>query len=71
MASVANGQRVLVAGHMPNLAGLVSLLLACGSQDSIQFQRGGCCRLDLASPVPGLARLVWHLPPEILGRLAG
>ena len=38
----------------------------------LDFKKGGLCRIDFEGVArPGLGRLVFHLTPKILRRLAG
>jgi phosphohistidine phosphatase len=60
---------ILVAGHLPSL-GLVagSLLAPCG-QATVDFQRGGVCRIDVDELPSSNGRLVWYLPPRVVEAL--
>lgn len=71
LAGLQGSQRVLVAGHLPNLAQVAASLLSDGSPATVAFERGGCCRIDVDQLPTHAGRLVWYLPPDILTRLAG
>jgi len=40
-------ERVLIAGHLPSVAEVASFLLTEGSKAAVQFEMGGCCRIDV------------------------
>jgi phosphohistidine phosphatase len=52
---------VLIAGHLPSLARIASLLLGGDAPVRLRFENGGLCRLDTADLAPGMAELVFHL----------
>jgi phosphohistidine phosphatase len=62
---------VLVAGHLPSLAEIASMLLTEGSKATIQFERGGIGRIDVDSLPTHQGRLRWYLTPEQLKLMAG
>jgi phosphohistidine phosphatase len=62
---------VLVAGHLPSLAEIASMLLTEGSKATIQFERGGIGRIDVDSLPTHQGRLRWYLTPEHLKLIAG
>lgn len=62
---------VLVAGHLPSLAEIASMLLTEGSKATIQFERGGIGRIDVGSLPTHQGRLRWYLTPEHLKLIAG
>lgn len=62
---------VLVAGHLPSLAEIASMLLTEGSKATIQFERGGIGRIDVESLPTHQGRLRWYLTPEHLKLIAG
>jgi phosphohistidine phosphatase len=62
---------VLVAGHLPSLAEIASMLLTEGSKATIQFERGGIGRIDVDSLPTHQGRLRWYLTPEHLKLMAG
>jgi phosphohistidine phosphatase len=61
---------VLIAGHLPSLANIASLLLGGDSPVRLRFENGGLCRIDVAEPAPGAAELVFLLPAAQVGMLA-
>ena len=65
---VSESGSVLLVGHEPDLSRLASeLLLRMPVDFSIEFKKGGLCRIDFpVSPHPGSGRLVLLLPPRIL-----
>ena len=63
---------VLIAGHLPSLEEIASLLLTGGrSRVNIHFDNGCLCRLDLPDLAAPAAELRYHLAPEQLRLLAG
>jgi phosphohistidine phosphatase len=64
-------EAILVAGHLPSLAEIASLLLTEGSKATIQFERGGIGRIDVDSLPTHRGRLRWYLTPEHLQLIAG
>jgi phosphohistidine phosphatase len=52
---------VLIAGHLPSLTRIASLLLGGDSPVRLRFENGGLCRIDTDSLTPGTAELVFHL----------
>jgi phosphohistidine phosphatase len=62
---------VLIAGHLPSLAEIASMLLTEGSKATIQFERGGIGRIDVDSLPTHQGRLRWYLTPEHLRLIAG
>ncbi|MGB5922771.1 MAG: phosphohistidine phosphatase SixA [Syntrophobacteria bacterium] len=59
-------QSVLIAGHLPSLAEVVSSLLTSGSKTTIQFERGGIGRIDVEALPTHEGRLRWYLTPAQL-----
>lgn len=62
---------ILVAGHLPSLAEIASMLLTEGSKATIHFERGGIGRIDVDSLPTHQGRLRWYLTPEHLRLIAG
>ncbi|MFW5837893.1 MAG: phosphohistidine phosphatase SixA [Desulfovibrionaceae bacterium] len=56
--------RVLVAGHLPNLAELASHLLTRGPSLSIVFENTGLVCLEVKSTAARNAALLYHLTPR-------
>ncbi len=72
LATMAPSTSVLLVGHEPDLSRLAGhMLLGFGSDMPLQFRKAGLCRIDFVG-VPRAAggRLVLHLPPKVLRRLA-
>lgn len=61
---------VLIAGHLPSLARIASLLLGGDTDVHLRFENGGLCRLDTTDLEPGRAELVFHLPAAQMRILA-
>jgi phosphohistidine phosphatase len=61
--------RVLIAGHLPSVAQVASFLLT-GDGVDIQFEMGGCCRIDVDELPTHSGRLMWYLPPAVLGLIS-
>jgi len=62
--------RLMIVGHEPSLSIMASYLL--GSERSVvEFKKGAICRID-AGPEQafGSGRLIWHLTPKMLRKLA-
>jgi len=62
---------VLVAGHLPSLAAIASLLLGGETPVRLRFENGGLCRLDTAELAPGSGELVFQCTAAQLRLLAG
>jgi phosphohistidine phosphatase len=73
LATLSKCPALMLVGHEPDLSRLAAELLLPGHVDlPIEFKKGGLCRIDFErEPRPGEGRLVFHLPPRILRRLAG
>lgn len=65
-----NCTSVLIAGHLPSLISIASLLLGGDTSIRLRFENGGLCRIDTADFVPGDAELVFHLQSAQLRLLA-
>jgi phosphohistidine phosphatase len=61
---------VLIAGHLPSLAGVASSLLTAGSKVTVQFERGGIGRIDVDALPTNEGRLRWYLTPDQLELMA-
>jgi phosphohistidine phosphatase len=71
LRGLGEDKRVLVAGHLPSLARIASLLLGGDHPVRVRFENGGLCRIDAAKLAAGVAELVFHLPAAQLRLLAG
>lgn len=70
LRSRAEGDRVMLVGHEPDLGLLASAL--CGASHAVvAFNKGSLCRIDV-NGAPGLSRgaIVWHLTQRQLRRLS-
>jgi phosphohistidine phosphatase len=70
LAEMSGYKKVLVAGHLPSLAEVASFLLTGGSKATVEFERGGCCRIDVEELPAHSGRLRWYLTPEQLNLIA-
>jgi phosphohistidine phosphatase len=70
LSEYSGNQRVLIAGHLPSVAKVASWLLTKDSKATIEFERGGCCRIDVEDLSTHAGRLKWYLTPEQLALLA-
>jgi len=60
----------LIAGHLPSVAKIASFLLTEGPEATIEFERGGCCRIDVADFLSHSGHLRWYITPEQLELIA-
>jgi len=70
LAEMSGYTKVLIAGHLPSLAGVASFLLTEGSTATVAFERGGCCRIDVEELPTHSGRLRWYVTPEQLNLIA-
>jgi len=70
LAKYAGNQRILIAGHLPSVAEVASFLLTEGPKATIEFERGGCCRIDVEDLPTHSGHLRWYLTPEQLELIA-
>ena len=72
LAEYAGNQSILIAGHLPSVAEVASYLLTKDSKVTIEFERGGCCRIDVEdlSTQAGQGHLKWYLTPGQLALIA-
>lgn len=61
---------VLIAGHLPSLVHIASLLLGSAVPLRLHFGNGSLCRIDLAEPAPGQGELISHLSAEQMRMIA-
>lgn len=72
LRGLGEGKRVLVAGHLPSLARIASLLLGGGDNTvRIRFENGGLCRIDVAELKAGEGELVFQIPAGQMRMLGG
>jgi phosphohistidine phosphatase len=63
-------QRVLLAGHEPDLSALISVLICGKSNVSIELKKGGLCKLTAETLTFGqCATLNWLLTPKQLRKM--
>jgi len=70
LAEYVGNHRILIAGHLPSVAEVASFLLTEGSKATIEFERGGCCRIDVEDLPTHSGHLKWYLTPEQLRLIA-
>ena len=70
VAEYSDNRRILIAGHLPSVAEVASFLLTKGSKVTIEFERGGCCRIDVEDLPTHAGHLKWYLTPEQLSLIA-
>ena len=70
LAEYSAKKRILIAGHLPSVAEVASLLLTKGPKITVAFERGGCCRIDVEDLATHAGHLKWYLTPEQLALLA-
>jgi len=69
LAQYRESKSVLIAGHLPSLVRIASLLLGGDTPVRLRFENGGLCRIDTADLIPGEAELVFHLPAALMQML--
>ena len=70
LSELSGAERVLIAGHLPSVAEVASFLLTEGSKAAVQFEMGGCCRIDVENLPTHSGRLQWYLTPAQLKLIA-
>lgn len=70
LSELAEVKRILIAGHLPSVAEVASFLLTEGSKAAVQFEMGGCCRIDVDELPTHSGRLQWYLTPAQLRLIA-
>ena len=70
LSELSGAERVLIAGHLPSVAEVASFLLTEGSKAAVQFEMGGCCRIDVEGLPTHAGRLRWYLTPAQLQLVA-
>ena len=63
--------RIFIAGHLPSLAEVASMLLTSGSKARVKFEMGGLCRIDVDSLPSDQGVLCFYLTPSQLKLIAG
>jgi phosphohistidine phosphatase len=70
LTEYAGNKSVLIAGHLPSVAEIASFLLTEGSKATIEFERGGCCRIEVEALPTHSGHLRWYVTPEQLKLIA-
>jgi phosphohistidine phosphatase len=72
LGSLPAGASVLLVGHEPDLSRLAGAMIVDPRTDlALELKKGGLCRIDFeGTPRPGQGRLLLHLTPRVLRRLA-
>lgn len=70
LSELSGVERVLIAGHLPSVAEVASFLLTEGSKAAVQFEMGGCCRIDVQELPTHSGRFRWYLIPDQLRLIA-
>jgi len=70
LTDCAGNKRILIAGHLPSVAEVASFLLTEGSKALVEFEMGGCCRIDVEDLPIRSGRLRWYVTPEQLDLIA-
>jgi phosphohistidine phosphatase len=70
LSELSGTERVLIAGHLPSVAEVASFLLTQGAKATVQFEMGGCCRIDVDELPTHSGRLRWYLIPDQLKLIA-
>jgi len=70
LSELSGTERVLIAGHLPSVAEVASFLLTQDSKAAVQFEMGGCCRIDVDELPTHSGRLRWYLIPDQLKLIA-
>jgi phosphohistidine phosphatase len=72
VAQFPGAERLLLVGHQPDLGHLALALLGAPRLPGLALPPAGCCRVDVSElPPSARGRLVWMLPPALLGILGG
>lgn len=61
---------VLIAGHMPSIGEIISLLITSDARAAVHIENGGLARVDILDFVRPAGSLIWHLTPQQLGLVA-
>ncbi|MDY7001914.1 MAG: histidine phosphatase family protein [Thermodesulfobacteriota bacterium] len=63
--------KIFIAGHLPSLAEVASMLLTSGSKARVKFEMGGLCRIDVEALPTDKGVLRFYLTPSQLKLIAG
>ena len=64
-------EKIFIAGHLPSLAEVASMLLTSGPKVRIKFEMGGLCRIDVETLPSNQGVLCFYLTPAQLRLIAG
>jgi phosphohistidine phosphatase len=68
LSGLGNDRAVALVGHMPSIGMFAARLI--GAMGSLQFKKGGVCRIDADTlPPSGAGQLQWLVPPRVLRAL--
>jgi phosphohistidine phosphatase len=68
LSGLGNDRAVALVGHMPSIGMIAARLI--GAKGSLQFKKGGVCRIDADTlPPSGAGQLQWLVPPRVLRAL--
>ncbi len=70
LTEYSGNKKILIAGHLPSVAEIASFLLTEGSKAIVEFEMGGCCRIDVEDLPTHSGHLRWYLTPEQLKLIA-
>ena len=70
LTEYAGNEKILITGHLPSVAEIASFLLTEGSKAIVEFEMGGCCRIDVEDLPTHSGHLRWYLTPEQLKLIA-
>jgi len=70
LSELSGKKRILITGHLPSVAEIASFLLTQGSKANIEFEMGGCCRIDVDDLPTRSGRLRWYITPDQLKLIA-
>ncbi len=65
-----DARSVLIAGHMPGIGELISLLITSNARAAVHIENGGLARVDILDFTRPAGTLLWHLTPQQLGLIA-
>jgi len=70
LTEYSGNKKILITGHLPSVAEIASFLLTEGSKAIVEFEMGGCCRIDVEDLPTHSGHLRWYLTPEQLKLIA-
>ena len=70
LSELSDKEKILIAGHLPSVAEIASFLLTEGSKAAIEFENGGCCRIDVDNLPTNSGHLRWYITPDQLKLMA-